>query len=300
LQGDTADEIQVDAESYEIEVRLRDDNRDSLADLSSFRFVLPDGKQVPLEAVAEIQTERGWSRISRINGQRSVTIRGDVDTRLANTAAIIGQFEDGFLADYAAENPRLRISIEGESKESAKTRASIWRAMLIGVLGVFVLLSFQFRSYIEPLVVMAAIPFALIGVIGGHLLLGLDISMPSLLGFVSLAGVVVNDSILLVLFVKLARDEGNNIERSAAQASRQRFRAIIITSLTTIVGLLPLIAEQSLQAQVLIPLAVSIAFGLMASTVLVLLVIPCLYVILADLGLAESGKRETPQSVSQE
>jgi multidrug efflux pump subunit AcrB len=110
----------------------------------------------------------------------------------------------------------------------------------------------------------------------------------------------VNDSILLVLFVKLARDEGNNIERSAAQASRQRFRAIIITSLTTIVGLLPLIAEQSLQAQVLVPLAVSIAFGLMASTVLVLLVIPCLYVVLADLGLAKSGKREDPESVPHE
>ena len=292
LQGDTADEIQVGAESYEIDVRLRDDNRDSLADLSSFRFLLPDGKQVPLETVAEIQTERGWSRISRINGQRTVTIRGDVDTRLTNTSAIIGQLENGFLADYSDEHSNVQISIEGESKESAKTQTSMAQAMMIGVLGVFVLLSFQFRSYIEPLIVMAAIPFALIGVIGGHLLLGLDISMPSLLGFVSLAGIVVNDSILLVLFIKLARDEGNDVERSAAQASRQRFRAIIITSLTTIVGLLPLIAEQSLQAQVLIPLAVSIAFGLMASTVLVLLVIPCLYVILADLGFAKPSTQE--------
>ena len=157
--------------------------------------------------------------------------------------------------------------------------------MMIGVLGVFVLLSFQFRSYVEPIIVMAAIPFALIGVMLGHWLLGLDLSMPSLLGFVSLAGIVVNDSILLVLFIKLARQEGHDLERSAAQGSRQRFRAIVITSLTTIAGLLPLIAEQSLQAQVLIPLAVSIAFGLMASTVLVLLVIPCVYVIFAELGL---------------
>ena len=286
LQGDTADEIQVDAESYEIDVRLSDKNRDSLADLTAFRFVLPDGKQVPLESVVDITTKRGWSRISRIDGQRTVTIRGDVDTRLANTAAVLGQFEEGFLADYSSSHPNVRISLAGESSESATTTASMAQAMAIGVLGVFVLLSFQFRSYIEPLIVMAAIPLALIGVIWGHLLLGLDISMPSLLGFVSLAGVVVNDSILLVLFIKLAREQGRDVERSAAQASRQRFRAIIITSLTTIAGLLPLIAEQSLQAQILIPLAVSIAFGLMASTVLVLLVIPCLYVILADFGLA--------------
>ena len=293
LQGDIADEIQVDTESYEIDVRLREDHRDSLADLSSFRVLLPDGNQVPLKAVAEVQAERGWSRISRIDGRRTVTIRGDVDTRVANTAAIIGQFEEGFVARYSAAHPQIQISIAGETKESATTSASMAQAMMIGVIGVFVLLSFQFRSYIEPLIVMAAIPFALIGVIWGHLILGLNISMPSLLGFVSLAGIVVNDSILLVLFLKAARDEGHNIERSAAQASRQRFRAITITSLTTIVGLLPLMAEQSLQAQVLIPLAVSIAFGLMASTVLVLLVIPCLYVILADLGLASSSERET-------
>ena len=162
------------------------------------------------------------------------------------------------------------------------------RAMGIGVLGVFMLLSFQFRSYIEPLIVMAAIPFALVGVILGHVLLGIDLSMPSMLGFVSLAGIVVNDSILLVLFIKMARKDGKAIEAAAAQASRQRFRAIAITSLTTIAGLLPLLSEQSLQAQVLIPLAVSISFGLMASTVLVLLVIPCLYVILAELGLSRA------------
>jgi hydrophobic/amphiphilic exporter-1 (mainly G- bacteria), HAE1 family len=248
LQGDTADEIQVDAESYEIDVRLNASNRDSLADLTAFRFVLPDGSQVPLESVAEITSERGWSRISRINGQRSVTVRGDVDTRLANTAAVLGQFQSDFLTKYIAERPNLRFSLEGETSESATTQASMASAMGIGVLGVFLLLSFQFRSYIEPLIVMAAIPLALVGVIWGHYLLELDISMPSLLGFVSLAGVVVNDSILLVLFIKSARHDGADVQSAAAQASRQRFRAITITSLTTIAGLLPLIAEKSLQA----------------------------------------------------
>ncbi|MEO1615213.1 MAG: efflux RND transporter permease subunit [Planctomycetota bacterium] len=286
FQGEVVDDIQVRGEAYEIDVRLSELNRDSLDDLSSFRVLLPDGKQVPLETVAEVEMGRGWSRISRVNGRRTVTIRGDVDTRFANTAAILKHFERDFLADYIKSNPSIQVSLEGESAESATTTASMARAMLIGVLGVYFLLSFQFRSYVEPLIVMTAIPFALVGVILGHLLLGLDLSMPSLLGFVSLSGIVVNDSILLVLFIKRARKEGEDLQRAAAQASRQRFRAIVITSLTTIAGLLPLLAEQSLQAQVLIPLAVSIAFGLMSSTVLVLLVIPCLYVILTELRMS--------------
>ena len=133
--------------------------------------------------------------------------------------------------------------------------------MGIGVLGVFMLLSFQFRSYTEPLIVNGGHPVCTGRRDLRHVLLGIDLSMPSLLGFVSLAGIVVNDSILLVLFIKMARKDGKALEDAAAQASRQRFRAIAITSLTTIAGLLPLLSEQSLQAQVLIPLAVSIAFG---------------------------------------
>ena len=130
-----------------------------------------------------------------------------------------------------------------------------------------------------------AIPLSLIGVLWGHLLMGVDVSMPSMLGFASLAGIVVNDSILLVLFLKRQRDAGNDVLEACGKASRLRFRAILLTSVTTIAGLLPLLAERSLQAQVLIPLAVSIAFGLLASTILVLFVVPCLYAILADFGL---------------
>ena len=158
----------------------------------------------------------------------------------------------------------------------------------IGLVGVFVLLSFQFRNCFESLVVMAAIPFALIGVLWGHVIVGIDMTMPSALGFASLAGIAVNDSILLVLFLKERRLQNMDILAAATSASRERFRAIVLTSLTTIAGLLPLIFETSLQAQVLIPMAVSIAFGIMTSTVLVLLVVPSLYAILADLGLVSN------------
>jgi HAE1 family hydrophobic/amphiphilic exporter-1 len=285
FQGGKADEIQVGSESYEIDVQLRPGDQNTLADLETFYFTGAKGEQIPLATVAEVWQDRGWSRIARVNGLRTVTVRGGVDTRKANTADLLRRLKRDFLPKLQEKHPDLRFEFEGQSKEAATTQQSMMRAMLVGLLGVFAILSFQFRSYLEPLTVMMAIPLALVGSIWGHLIMGVDFSMPSMLGYASLAGVVVNDSILLVLFLKAERDAGHDVLKACSLASRQRFRAILLTSLTTIAGLLPLLAERSLQAQVLIPLAVSIAFGLMASTVLVLFVIPCLYAILSDFGL---------------
>ena len=156
------------------------------------------------------------------------------------------------------------------------------RGFSLGLLGIFILLSFQFRSYLEPLSVMFIIPLALIGVIWGHLLMGLNMTMPGIIGFASLSGIVVNDSILLVEFLKLKIKEGHSVMEAAKHASRARFRAVVLTSVTTIAGLIPLLLEKSLQAQILIPLATSIIFGLLATTLLVLLVVPALYSILDD------------------
>ena len=291
-QGLTADEIQVGSEAYEIDVQLSAGDQDSMADLENFRCTLPDGSLVPISAVAEIERGAGFSRIARVNGRRTVTLRGDLDPRQTNTVQVVVGLQRQFIPDLTKRFPEIDVAYEGEIKNAQVTQGSMRRGILIGLLGVFLLLSFQFRSYVEPLIVMVAIPLALIGVVWGHILLGLDLSMPSVLGFLSLAGVVVNDSILLVLFLKMRRAEGRGAAESAAQASRQRFRAITITSLTTIAGLMPLLAERSLQAQVLIPLAVSIVFGLLASTVLVLLVIPSLYVILDELGLSAKVRVE--------
>ncbi len=292
FQGLTADEIQVGPESYEIEVRFRRTDRNSLADFEYFTFTLPDGRRVPLDAVADVVVKRGWARIARVNQRRTVTVIGDVDPRVTNTANLMSELEHQFLPKLLKKYPGIDVSFEGETHEGQTTRLSILRGMMIGLIGIFILLSFQFRSYIEPLIVMVAIPLALIGVVFGHLLMGINLSMPSILGFVSLSGIVVNDSILLMLFLKMRRAEGAEALDAASQASRQRFRAIVITSLTTIAGLLPLLTERSYQAQVLIPLATSIVFGLLASTVLVLLVVPCLYAILNDLGWAAHVEEE--------
>ena len=288
--GHTASEIQVGPESYEIDVRLTEADQDSLGDLEDFRISTRDGKQVPLGAVTVLEFDRGYARINRIDGQRTITIQGDVDTAVTNTGEIIADTRERFLSELKQHYPSVKVSLEGESKEAATSGGSLIRGFMLGLLGIFVLLAFQFRSYVEPFVIMAVIPLALIGVVWGHLVMGLNLSMPSMVGFISLAGIVVNDSILLVEFLKRHTREGLVTPEAAKLASRERFRAVLLTSLTTIAGLLPLLAERSLQAQVLIPLVTSITFGLLVTTLLVLLVVPALFSILDDFGLTSASR----------
>lgn len=291
FQGVTADELQVGAESYEVDVRLAAVDSDALSDLDDFMLRLPDGSQTPLRSVATWKPARGWARVARFNRMRTVTVYGDVDTRVLNTVELMDEFKRTYLPEFQAKNPEIATTIAGEIEETSYARMSMLRALGIGMLGIFVLLSFQFRTYTEPLIVMIAIPFAMIGVIWGHVLMRVPISMPSLLGFIALAGVVVNDSILLVLFLKEARTQVGTLQEAAARASHDRFRAVLLTSSTTIAGLLPILFEKSLQAQILKPLVISTVFGLLASTFMVLLVLPCLYTILGDIGWIESGAR---------
>jgi len=275
--GSTAQEIQLGRESYEIDVRLADEDKSTLLDLYNFHIIGNSGEQIPLNTLVAIQQDRGFSRIERVNGQRSVTISGDIDSRIANSKEIIDHTKQVFLPKLLEKYPGLHAGIEGESKESGKTAASMLRGFSLGLIGIFILLSFQFKSYLEPIVVMAIIPLALMGVIWGHLLMGLNLTMPGVIGFASLAGIVVNDSILLVEFLKLKIKQGMSVDEAAISASKARFRAVLITSVTTIAGLIPLLLEKSMQAQILIPLATSIIFGLLATTFLVLLVVPALY-----------------------
>ena len=212
----------------------------------------------------------------------------------ANAAEIIRDTRTRFLDSLFERHPSISVSYEGQVKEGGTTGMSVVRGFMLGLVGVFLLLSFLFGGYAEPVVVMAAIPLGLIGVIWGHLLMGLDLSMPSMVGFASLAGVVINDSILLIYFIRIQRRQGRDAVEAAKLASRQRFRAVLLTSLTTVAGLTPLLAEGSLQAQVLKPLVTSLAFGLVTSTLLVLFVVPVIYAILDDFGLIGKVENESP------
>jgi len=296
FRGTIASEIQIGRNEYEIDVRLNQESRDSLSDLDRFKLTGSKGEKIPLGSVVELTSGRGYSAISHVDGIRTVTLFGSINAQSANTSEIMNRLKTEFLEKVRLQHPEVRVLIMGESANNAETGSSMARALLIGLMGIFILLSFQFRSYLEPIVVMLAIPFSLIGVIWGHIAMGIPLSMPSLLGYASLAGIVVNDSILLVIFIRSRIDNGVAIEEASKAASRERFRAVLLTSVTTIVGLLPLLSETSLQAQMIIPIATSIAFGMASSTILVLVAIPSFYSILGDFNLTR--KTELPEEIS--
>jgi hydrophobic/amphiphilic exporter-1 (mainly G- bacteria), HAE1 family len=290
--GVTAREVQRDGEAVKIDVRLDEVDRDRLDVLDNFTVSGPQGAQIPLQILAHIEEDRGWARIQRIDRVRTVTVRGDVDTRIANANDIIQDTLARFAPELSEQFPGVNLKLGGQADDAAKTGASLLRGFVIGLIGIFLLLSFVFRSYLEPIVVMMTIPLALIGVVWGHLLMGLDLSMPSMVGLASLAGIVVNNAILLVAFIKLNHGQGMAIAEAAMQASRDRFRPVVLTTMTTVAGLVPLLLETSVQAQVLIPLVASLAFGISTAAALILVFVPALYTVLDDMGLTTvSGDR---------
>jgi hydrophobic/amphiphilic exporter-1 (mainly G- bacteria), HAE1 family len=293
-QGIKIDEFPVGAETYEIDLRLAAADRQDIDDLQQFTISTVSGDQIPLTNVAHIEEDRGWARINRVDRQRTVTVLGDVQRNLANAQEMLKLAETDIFPKIRQQFPDIMIDTQGESEKSSKTGASIVKNVGLGMIGLYILLAFQFRGYMAPLTVMMVIPTALIGVIFGHMALGLDLTMPSIIGMASLFGVVVNDSILLVVFIREEREKGIPVQQASREAGRSRFRPILLTSITTIAGLTPLLLETSLQAQILIPLAASLAFGLTSATVIALFLVPSIYCILDDYKLLGEVKPQSP------
>ena len=294
--GSLVQEFQRGRDSFEVEVQFADADRRSLADLHDFKIKTPTGHTRPLHEVADYRLVRDFAQIVRVDRMRTVSVTADVDATQGNSAEIVDDLHRNFLPELLADYPDVSLSLEGQTKESMKTRNSALKGFLIGLLIIFFMLSFVFESFLEPLIVMAAIPFGFVGAVCGHLLLGYDWTMPSTIGFISLSGIVVNDSIVLVAFIKLRLQEGHPVHEALKLAGIGRFRAVFLTSATTVAGLLPMMLETSLQAQFLIPMAVSISFGLMFATIVVLLLVPCLYSILAAIGWTQKIAVETPSA----
>ncbi len=300
--GSAITEMQIDGRVVEMRAQMDTADRASLRAFDDFSIIRSDGAAVPLSLVADIETGRGVSRINRQDGVRTVTIQGTIDTRIANASAIVSDTLARFVPDFLARHPGVTLDVEGQRAEAMTTQKSMLKGFGIGLIGVFLLLSFLFRSYVEPLVVMLIIPLSLSGAIFGHMAMGLDFSMPSMLGFVALAGVVVNNSILLVDFVKHEAAGADTVAVAAARAARARYRAIFLTSTTTVVGLMPILTETSLQAQILIPLVASLVFGLLAANLVVLFALPAIYAILDDFGfstLARERRQKAAEKAAQ-
>lgn len=290
--GAKAQDFQLGSENIEVRVQFSDRDRNSLKNIEDFYLMDPKGKEVPLSHVARIRLERSYSNIYHVEGQRTVTITADVDMKRANASAILGALKKDYLPSLLKKYPNLEVDYSGQSRETAKTIPSARKGFILGLVGIFVILSFVFGSYLQPITIMVAIPFGLVGAVFGHYFMGLSMSMPSIVGFVSLSGIVVNDSIVLIQFMNDHLKSGMSPPEAAIQASIARFRPVFLTSATTVAGLLPLLLEKSFQAQLLIPLATSISFGLIFSTVLILLFIPCLTAIFYDFGLLKESAHE--------
>ena len=293
--GDEVQRVQRGRDEVKVMVRYPADERRSLADVAAMRVRLPDGTAIPLPQVARLEPGRSDAVIQRSNRRRSVNVTADVDLGVNDPNAILAAVQAEVLPAILADHPGLSYSLEGEQKEQGETVAGLIRGFVLALFLIYALLSIPFRSYWQPAIVMSAIPFGLVGAIWGHLLVGIDITVMSMFGLVALTGVIVNDSLVMVDFINGERRRGAGQLQSVLNAGPARFRAILLTSLTTFAGLLPLLLERSMQAKFLIPMAVSLGFGVMFATFITLLLLPAATLALDDVtGWWSRGRSETP------
>ena len=259
-------------------VRYPLDERNSLTQFSEIRVRGTDGVERPITELAEPVVVRGYSEINRLDQQRSITITADLDATEANAQQIADSLRnDFFTGEFTQQFPNVSVNWEGQQQQTFESISSLGIGSALALLAMYILLVVEFRSYFQPLLIMAIIPFGIIGAVWGHALMGLEVTLFSFFGLVALTGVVVNDSIVLVDFINHRVRSGMDQEVALLEAGRRRLRPVFLTSLTTIGGLIPMLLERSFQAQFLVPMATSIAFGLMLSTVLVLFQVPVFF-----------------------
>ena len=281
--GAEALRLQRDQDEVKVLVRYPEKERRSLGHVEEMRIRTADGQEVPFRQVAEVKMKQGYASIERAQRLRVVKVTADADETVANANEVRMDIENRILPELKLKYAGLRYAIEGEGKEQKESLSDVVSGFSIALFCIYALLAIPFRSFSQPLIVMAAIPFGIVGAIAGHLIMGYNLSLLSLMGMVGLAGVVVNDSLVLIDAANRLREKGATIKESVIRAGGLRFRAIILTSLTTFAGLMPIILEKSLQAQFLIPMAVSLGFGVLFATGITLLLVPCGYVILDDI-----------------
>lgn len=273
--GELVQIFQDAGEEVEVRVVLPDAERDSLSSLQRLHVRTPAGELMPLASAVTFESRRGLEVLRHAQGRLAAEVTADVDREVNNSNRVLAGLEEEFLPALATRHG-ISYSFEGRAADQAETLGDMKRGLIFALALIYLVLAWVFASYGWPLVVMMAIPFGLVGAVAGHWLMGIDLTVLSLFGFFGLSGIVVNDSIILVTFFKELRGRGMAVREALVEAACLRLRAVLLTSLTTIAGLAPLLFESSLQAQFLIPMAVSISFGLAFATVLVLLVIPAL------------------------
>ena len=289
--GAEAQRIQRGDEEVKVMVRYPQEQRNSVGNLENMRVRAPNGDDIPFRQVADIELAKGYSSIIRVDGQRSVRVTGMVNKEMIDPNEIVSEITKEVIPELLERYPNVKFQLQGNSKEQGEALWSLLQGLILALVVIFALMAIPLKSYSQPLIIMSVIPFGVVGAIVGHVLLEQAVSVLSILGIIALAGVVVNDSLIMVDFVNRARREGYSLIDSVVSSGTQRFRAIVLTSLTTFMGLLPILFERSLQAQFIIPMATSLAFGILFATVITLVLVPALYLILADIKTVFKGKK---------
>lgn len=276
--GEEIQRLQRGRHEVKLMVRYPPEERSSAESFDEIRVRGSDNLERPITEVAAVSVGRGYSEINRIDQRRSVTLSADVDAaKGGNAFNVTTNLKSDFIPGLMEKYPNITVKWEGQAQQSQESLISLMQGTIVAIIGMYVLLVVEFRSYIQPLIILFIIPFGIIGAIVGHTIMGIELTLFSFFGLVALTGVIVNDSIVLVDFINLKLEEGMPIEKAVVEAGRRRFRPVLLTSLTTVAGLFPILLERSFQAQVLIPMAVSLCFGLLAATSLILLLVPVFY-----------------------
>ena len=277
--GEEVMRLQRGRHEVKLMVRYPQAERRTLATLDEIRVMGPDGVRRPIRELADITVERGYSEINRLGQKRSITVTADIDVAKSSltSSQVIADMEQRLMPSFKDEFPLVRVRWEGQREQSNESLRSLGVGFVVALFAMFVLLTMEFKSYFQPFLILAAIPFGIAGAVFGHALMGMPLTLFSMFGLVALAGVVVNDSICLIDFINLRVREGHPLRAALREAGCLRFRPVMLTSITTIGGLLPLLLEKSFQAQFLVPMATAMAFGLMMTTLLVLILVPVMY-----------------------
>ena len=273
-----------------VRVRLPEDARQSEFSAETLMIRTPSGKFVPLSEIADVKRGRAYTTIDRRDGRRTVTVTADVDP-MGETGQVLEVLNRTILPQLVRDYPGLTYSFEGRQADMKESMQSLVGGFILALVGIYFLLAIPFRSYVQPLIVMIAIPFGIVGAVLGHLFMGYNLSLISMMGIVALAGVVVNDSLVLIDFANHQRQDGAAPLQAIEAGGIRRFRPIILTTLTTFGGLAPMIFETSRQARFMIPMAISLGFGILFATVITLVLVPCLYMLIEDCkGLVSRGQ----------
>lgn len=280
--GYEAQRILRNKEEIKVMVRYPLEQRRTVGYLENMLIRTPQGKSVPFSTVAEVEKGESYASITRVDGKRAITINANANKNKVEPSKVVNEIQKDYLPQLQAKYPKIQTALDGGSLDEQNAMVGLIQGFFFALFTIYALMAVPLKSYSQPLIIMSVIPFGIIGALFGHLIQGLAMSVLSLCGIVALAGVVVNDSLILVDFVNRAREQGQSVRQAAVDSGCYRFRAIILTSLTTFVGLVPIILERSLQAQIVIPMATSLAFGILFSTVVTLILVPLLYIILDD------------------